>query len=287
MLGSLISFCLLAVATRELDKQIPVPEIIVFRSLFGLIVTSIIIASLGKWQLFKTSRLKLQLVRHGFHFFGQAGWLFGIGYLTLADVFALEFTVPVWVAIIAALFLKERLNRMRVASIALGLIGVVIIVNPTSGLLDTTALVVLGAAVCYAIAHSSNKALTHTETALGLLFYMSLIQLPIGLALSVTVWTTPDGTQWLWLGLIGLMALTGHFCLNRAMQLAEVGFVMTVDFLRLPLIAAIGVVHYLEPLKLSLLMGGIVILAGNWLNIKDQLNRALLKSTSNMHDKHQ
>jgi drug/metabolite transporter (DMT)-like permease len=273
MLGSVISFCLLAVATRELNKQIPVQEIIVFRSLLGLIVTTIIITYLRQFDVFKTRRIGLQLVRHGFHFFGQAGWLFGIGYLTLADVFALEFTVPVWVAIIAALFLRERLTPMKIVAIALGLTGVVIIVNPTTGLLEPAALIVLGAAVCYAVAHTSNKSLSGTETALGLLFYMSLIQLPIGLTLSIGSFVMPGGVEWLWLATIGLMALTGHFCLTRAMQVAEVGYVMTIDFLRLPLIALIGVALYLEPLKLSLMIGGLVILAANLVNLKDQLSR--------------
>jgi drug/metabolite transporter (DMT)-like permease len=272
-LGSVISFCLLAVATRELDREIPVQEIILFRALTGLIVTSIIILALRQTELFKTKRPGLQLLRHGFHFFGQAGWLFGIGYLTLADVFALEFTVPVWVAIIAAVFLKEHLTLSKVSAIALGLIGVIIIVKPTSGMLEPAALIVGGAAVCYAIAHTSNKALTRTETALGLLFFMSLIQLPMGILLSIPVWTMPTGTHWIWLITIGLCALIGHYTLNRAMQEAEVGYVMTVDFLRLPLIAVVGVLLYMEPFKVTLLLGGAAILLGNLLNLRSELQR--------------
>ena len=273
MTGSLASFCLLAVATRELDKQIPVQEIILFRSLLGLIVTTAIIFYLKQTGLFRTERLKLQISRNVFHFCGQYGWLFGIGYLTLADVFALEFTVPVWVAVIAALFLAERLTLMRLASIGLGVIGVVVIVNPTTGLFDPVAFVVLGAAVCYAIAHTTNKSLTGTEAPLTLLFYMSLVQLPIGVVLSIGGWVTPQGAEWPWLATIGAMALTGHYCLNRAMQLAKVGFVMTIDFLRLPMIAVLGMLLYMEPLKLTLLLGGLIILAGNLINLRDQLGR--------------
>jgi drug/metabolite transporter (DMT)-like permease len=273
MTGSLISFCVLAIATRELDKQIPVQEIIVFRSGFGLIVITALIFYLKQTELFRTERPKLQITRNTFHFFGQYGWLFGIGYLSLADVFALEFTVPVWVAIIAALFLQERLTKPRILSIGLGLAGVVIIVNPTAGILDSASLVVLGAAVCYAVAHTTNKSLTGTENPLTLLFYMSLVQLPIGVALSVTTWKAPSGVEWMWLASIGAMALTGHYCLNRAMHLAEVGFVMTIDFLRLPMIAVVGLALYMEPLKLTLLVGGLVILAGNIINLRDQLQR--------------
>jgi len=157
----------------------------------------------------------------------------------------------------------------------MGVIGVVIIVNPTTGLFDDAAFVVLGAAVFYAIAHTANKSLAHTETALGLIFYMSLIQLPIGIVLSAHAWITPEGFQWIWLISIGICALVGHYCLTRAMQLADVSFVMTVDFLRLPLVAIIGVLLYLEPLKVSLLVGGVVILVSNMINVRDQLDRTL------------
>lgn len=272
-MGAVFAFCLLAVATRELDKAIPVQEIVLFRALTGLIITSIVIVSLKQTALFKTSRPKMQLLRHCSHFFAQCGWLFGIGYLTLADVFALEFTVPVWVALIAAVFLRERMSFARLASIGLGLAGVVIIVNPTSGVVDPAALVVLGAAMFYAVAHSANKSLSNTETALGIVFYMSLIQLPMGVVLSASVWVMPSGDQWMWLGIIGLCALSGHYCMTRSMQLADVSFVMTVDFLRLPLIAVIGVLLYLEPLKISLLIGAAIILAGNMMNVRDQMAR--------------
>ncbi|MBT4162041.1 MAG: DMT family transporter [Gammaproteobacteria bacterium] len=274
-MGAVLAFCLLAVATRELNRAIPVQEIVLFRALTGLIITTALILALRQPALFRTRRPGMQLVRHGFHFFGQCGWLFGIGYLTLADVFALEFTVPVWVALIAALFLRERLTAARCVAIVMGVIGVVIIVNPTTGLFDDAAFVVLGAAVFYAIAHTANKSLAHTETALGLIFYMSLIQLPIGIVLSAHAWITPEGFQWIWLISIGICALVGHYCLTRAMQLADVSFVMTVDFLRLPLVAIIGVLLYLEPLKVSLLVGGVVILVSNMINVRDQLDRTL------------
>jgi len=278
-IGTVLAFCLQAIATRELDKAIPVQEIVLFRALTGLVVTVGIITWIGNHDLFKTRRPGMHLIRHGFHFFGQCGWLFGIGYLALADVFALEFTVPVWVALIAAIFLRERLTVRRCIAIALGLVGVVIIVNPTTGLIEGPALIVLASAVFYAIAFTANKSLAHTDSAMTLIFFMSLIQFPMGLVLSIHAWVTPQGQEWFWLIAIGLCALAGHYCITRAMQLADVSFVMTVDYLRLPLIAVIGSLLYLEPLKYPLLIGGLIILIGNMINVRDQLDRATV------HDK--
>ncbi len=273
MLGTIVSFCLMAVVVRELNREVPVQQIIVFRNLIGLLVTTVLITSLGRFHLFQTRRIGTQILRNGFHFFGQFGWLFGIGYLSLADVFAIEFTVPVWVAIIAAVFLKERLTKLRIISVLMGVTGVIVIVNPTMGLIDPAAWLMLGSALCYAVAHTANKSLTNTDTALGMLFYMSLIQFPIGLALSYPVWVWPEGMQWMYISVVGLTALTGHFCMNRAMQLAEVGYVMTIDFLRLPVIALLGVLLYNEAINLALIVGGVIILAANLVNWRDQSRR--------------
>ena len=67
---------------------------------------------------------------------------------------------------------------------------------------------------------------------------------------------------------IGLTALTGHYCLSRAMQLSDVGVVITLEFFRLPLIALIGVLLYSEGFDLSILLGGALILVGNLFNIQ-------------------
>ncbi len=273
MTGTIASFCLMAIAARELSGDITVFQILFCRSLLGVIVISAIILFLGKRELFLTTRLLSHAGRNVFHFGGQFGWVFGIGLLPLAEVFALEFTVPVWVALIAALFLKEKLTLRKIMSIALGLIGVIVIVNPGVEIFDSAALVVLAAAVCYAVAHTTNKSLSNTEKPVTILFYMSLIQMPIGLALSFSEWEMPQGLQWVWLLTIGLTALIGHYCLTKAMQTAEVGVVMTLDFLRLPLIAITGVLLYAEAFDIALIAGGVLILAGNLMNIDTRLLR--------------
>ena len=96
---------------------------------------------------------------------------------------------------------------------------------------------------------------------------MCLIQLPIGGILALPQWQWPVGSQWGWLLVIGLMALSAHFCMAKAMAHAEVSTVVTLDFLRLPLIALIGVVFYAEPFEVAILLGGALMMTGNMLNI--------------------
>ncbi|OUR92161.1 EamA family transporter [Gammaproteobacteria bacterium 42_54_T18] len=269
MSGTLISFCLMALGARELSGEIPVFQTLFFRSAIGLVLISSLILLLDKKQVFRSERGALHTFRNTFHFFGQYGWFVGIGLLPLAEVFALEFTVPIWTAIIASLFLGERMTPRKAISIFLGMLGVVVIVRPGIEIIDAASLIVLGAAICYAISYTTTKSLASTESPLTILFYMCLVQLPVSLLLSLSVWVWPEGIQWFWFVVIGVTALSAHFCLVRAMGHAEVTTVITLDFLRLPLIAVLGVLLYNEEFELYLLIGGALMLLGNWINFSE------------------
>jgi len=267
MTGALVSFCLMAIGGRELAGGINTFQILLSRSVIGLVVVCVLIWRAGKPELFRTQRLKLQVGRNLFHFVGQYGWFLGIGLLPLAQVFALEFTTPLWTLLIAALFLKEKLTARKAVAIALGSVGVYLILNPGSDIVNPAALYVLGAAVCYALAHVATKALSTTEAPLTILFYMCLVQLPLGLLLSASHFVLPTTLQWVWLTLIGLSALSAHFCLTHAMKTSEVSVVVTLDFLRLPLIGVMGMALYGEGFKPMLLVGAALMLVGNLVNV--------------------
>ncbi len=260
-----MSFSLMAIGARELSGNISTYQVLLVRSVIGLCVVSFLIFASQKKELFSTKRLSLHSLRNVFHFGGQFGWFVGIGLLPLSEVFALEFTVPLWTALLASLFLGESLTLKKMMAIALGLLGVVIIVQPTQDVISIGAIIVLCAAFCYAVAHTSTKSLASTEAPLTILFYMCLIQLPIGLVLSWQTWKTPSALESAWLSLVALSALSAHYCLTKAMKNAEVTLVMILDFFRLPVIAVVGILLYDEPLTLALIIGGVVMLLGNLL----------------------
>lgn len=266
MTGTLASFCLMAIAARELSAELSVFQALFFRSAIGLICLGLVYISLKNKPVLFTKRLKLHLLRNSVHFAGQYGWFMGIALLPLANVFALEFTVPVWTALIAAFFLKEVMTQKKIISICLGLVGVFIIVKPGYGIFEMASLIVIGAAICYAVAYTSTKALLTTESPFSILFYMCLLQLPIGLVGALNNWVWPEGGQWLWLFLIGITALTAHFCITKAMSHADVTVIVTLDFLRLPLVALLGVLLYQEAFEFSLILGAAVMLLGNIVN---------------------
>jgi len=271
MMGTLASFSFMAIAARELSGTIDTFQILFFRSLLGLIIICLLIFAKKDLSLFSTKRLKQHFARNITHFGGQYGWFLGLSLLPLATVFALEFTVPLWTAIIAAIFLKERITAKKACAILLGLVAVAIIVNPGNDIFNYASLIVLAAAIFYALAYVSSKSLTNTEHPMTILFYMCLIQLPLGLVFTLLNWHTPNFIQWAWLLLVGVTALTAHYCITRAMQLSEVSIVVTLDFLRLPLIALVGIVLYAEDFQISIIVGGALMLLGNLINVPPRL----------------
>ena len=267
MSGALASFCLMAIGARELSGDLPIYQTLFFRSLIGLVcVSTVILLSKEKISI-QTEKFGLHNIRNIFHFAGQYGWFLGIGLLPLAEVFALEFTVPIWTLAIAAIVLGEKITKKKVASILLGFLGVLVIVQPKVAIVDTASFIVLAAAICYSISHTATKSLSSSESALSILFYMCLIQLPLGFFLSIGGWSWPVGFQWLWVTLIGLTALTAHYCMAKAMQYAEVTTVVAIDFLRLPLIGLVGFFLYTEQFEASLILGGALMLVGNLIGI--------------------
>ncbi|PSV54407.1 EamA family transporter [Photobacterium sp. GB-50] len=267
MMGALCSFCLIAIGARELSGDITTAQLMALRSIIGLGIISAIILYYQDKRLFQTQRLRLHVFRNVFHFAGQYGWLLGLTLLPLAEVFAIEFTVPIWTAIIATLFLNERFTSKRLFSLVLGFIGVLIIVQPGIKIINSASLIVLGAAMCYAVSHASTKLLSTSDKPLTILFFMCLVQLPFGLILAYQGWQSPNIFAWGWIVLVSVSALLAHFCMTKAMQFADVTLVVMMDFLRLPLIAIVGFYVYEEGIDWTLFLGASFMLVGNLMNV--------------------
>ncbi len=272
MLGTLVSFMLMAIGGRELSGELSTFQILFFRSLVGVVVISLLISRSG-WQQLKTTAFPTHLVRNLAHFGGQAGWFFGLAVIPLAEVFAIEFTTPLWTALLAVVLLGERLSGARVAAISFGLVGMLVILRPGAGVISVGALAVLAGAFGYAIAYITTRKLARQDTPLCILFYMTSTQLLVGLVPAMLDWKMPSAGAWLWLTLVGVTAMTAHYCVTRAMQLADATLVVPMDFLRLPLIALIGFLIYGEALEWLVLVGALLMFCGNYIALRAEKRR--------------
>lgn len=156
---------------RELSSELGTFEILFFRSLIGLFIVGLLLAQ-SDWRQILSKHLGLHTIPNLAHFGGQFGWFYGIALIPLAEVFAIEFTVPVWTAILASLLLKERLTRGRIAAIVLGFIGMLIILRPGIAVISPAALAVLAGVIAYALSHTLTRRLAFSRhTALHTLLY--------------------------------------------------------------------------------------------------------------------
>lgn len=266
MLGAVLSFMAMAIAVRELQRHMGSFEIVFLRSVGMLAITLALLPRAGIASI-RTSRLQLHLWRNLIHLCGQVLWVYSIGALALATVFAIEFTMPVWTAILAWLFLKEKFTFPRLVMLGLGLVGVLIILRPGTGKFHPAALAMILGSLCYASSFIFTKRLSSTDSALAVLFWMSVVQMPISLALAVPQWVSPVAADLPWIVGIGAGAFTAHYCMTQAMKLVDAMVAVPIDFIRLPLIAAVGALAYGEPFDPMVIAGAAVIFAGTYYSI--------------------
>jgi drug/metabolite transporter (DMT)-like permease len=272
MTGALLSFTVMAIGGRELSDTMSIFEILFLRTVVAIVIVFAMLPRQGIRGL-ATQHLALHFFRNIVHFGAQFGWFLGISLLPLATVFSLEFTTPIWSAALAVLFLGEKLNRGRIVAIVAGFGGVLIILRPGSETIDIASLAVLGAAFGYAVSYISTKKLTASDQPFAIIFYMNLIQLPLGLAPALFDWVTPVAGDIPWILLVGVTGLTAHYSITRAFMLADATVIMPIDFLRLPLIAAVGFLFYSESVDIALFAGAIIIFAGNYYNMRLETRR--------------
>lgn len=273
MIGALVSFTLMAIAARELSADYGTFEILFVRSVMGVLVLLAVMSRFGFHHL-KPKRVGLHGLRNFIHLFGQAGWFYALGFLPLANVFAIEFTTPIWTAIAAMLFLGEKLTPIRGLAIALGFAGILLILRPGFEIIEPAAFAVLGAAICYALTHICTKKLIADNSALTIIFYMSLFQAPLSLGLALPNWTTPELASLPFFFIVAVTGLTAHLSLTRALEQADATIVIPMDFMRLPLVALVGYLLYGELLEPWLFVGAALILGGIYLNLKGERRRA-------------
>jgi drug/metabolite transporter (DMT)-like permease len=266
MAGWLALMLIVAVAGREAMRELNVFQLMLIRAGIGLCLLYPLIHRSGGFAVVKTSRLPQHVARNSIHFCAQLGWFYALTLIPIGQVVAIEFTMPIWTAILAAMFLGERMTVWKVAAIVLGLVGVIVIVRPATGEINPGQLIALAAAVGFGI--SMVKSLTRTEQTLAIIFWMLAVQAAASLLPAVYVWTWPSLTTWGWGVVIAFCGTFSHYCMARALLHADATVVIPMDFLRVPLTAAAGWLIYSERLDAFTLLGAALILTGNLLNLK-------------------
>ena len=275
MIGAMFSFSLMAVSGRELATNLNTFEIMLFRSIIGFLIVLAIGYFAKTLAEIKWDRLGLHLFRNLAHFLGQNLWFLAVASIPFSQLFALEFSTPVWVALLAPLFLGEVLTRQRVLAVILGFAGVLIVARPDINQFDFAVVAAIACAICFAGSMMATKSLTSDQSITCILFWLTLMQLAMGLVATVFTGTItfPEGINIFWIVIVGIGGLTAHFCITNALALAPAIVVIPLDFMRLPLISVIGFLAYGEAFELPILVGAGVIFIAILLNLKAEKQR--------------
>ena len=270
MTGTVLCFSAMAVAGREIGAVHDTFELMTWRSVVGLVIVLAAAALTGQLRSISFDRIGSHAVRNIFHFTAQNLWFWSLTAIPLAQVFALEFTAPIWVVLLAPLFLGERLTRAKLLAAALGFAGVMIVAQPDFGALEPGVMAAAGSAVFFAVSFIMTKTLTRGEATLSILLWLSVMQLLFGLLTAGYdgVIQLPTAQTLPLIVIVAATGLAGHFCLTTALSLAPASIVTPLDFARLPAIALVGWLFYGEILDPWIAAGAILILGANWINIR-------------------
>ena len=269
MTGTIVSFSAMAVSGREISFELDTFEIMMYRSIIGLIIVLLLAKLFKTHREISTQNLSLHFYRNLSHFTGQNLWFYALTLIPFAQLFAFEFSVPLWVMLAAPFLLGERLTNIRIISILVGFIGILIVTRPwLAGLAPG----IVPAALCaigFACSVIFTKQLTQKVSITCILFWLTSMQLLMAVICAGYDGdiSLPSSSNFIWIIIIGIGGLLAHFCITKALQLAPATVVTPIDFCRLPVIAAIGYVFYNEALDIFIIGGAIIIFIANYINI--------------------
>ncbi|MFT6657783.1 DMT family transporter [Maritalea sp.] len=275
MIGAMAAFSLMAIAGRELGGLLDTFEIMMYRSFLGIFIVLVFGKMSGTLGTIGFSKIKLHALRNTSHFIGQNLWFYAVTIVPLSQLFAFEFSSPLWVIVLAPIFLGEKLNATKIFAVILGFAGILIVARPGSIVIDLAIIAAATCAIFFAGTTMATKKLTGTQTTTAILFWLVVMQSVLGVVFAgydgkIAI---PQGSEIALVAIIGVCGLLAHFCITNALNLAPATVVTPLEFARLPLIAFIGFVLYQEAFEWPVIVGALLVLAANIINILSEKKR--------------
>lgn len=276
MMMAIASFAAMAVGGREIQAEMNTFELMLYRSAIGFgVVVAIAAARGGLATVWRTRHARLHVTRNLFHYTGQNLWFFAVALIPLSQLTALEFTNPIWVAMLAPFLLGEKLTRARVIAAGLGFCGVLVVAQPGVSPFGPGHAAALAAGFCFALNTLYTRKIMAFDPVMCVLFWMTLSQGLMSLVLSLPGGVPiPSAAILPWILVVGLTGITAHYALTSALRFAPANVVAPMEFLRLPILAMVGMLMYGEPLRIAVFVGAAIIIAGNLVSLRAETRRS-------------
>jgi drug/metabolite transporter (DMT)-like permease len=257
-ISSIILFSIMVIFIRKSSESLHIFEVVFFRNLLALIVMLPIIKSIGLAAI-KMKNTKLFFMRG---FVGAIGMIAGFTCLTLiplAQATAISFSQPLFITIGATIFLGEIIKARRIAAIIVGIIGMLIIVQPGFNILSFGIMLAIISALALSVNALIVKKLTLTDTPHAIIIWMVVMLIPITLIPAIPVWEWPNFEDWLYLWGIAILGTLAHFSWTKSYALADITSLEPIGFIKLPIIALLGWMIFSEIPGTWTWVGGLII----------------------------
>jgi drug/metabolite transporter (DMT)-like permease len=265
-IASLVLFAGMTLCVKLLGQDTPSGQTIFVRGLISAGVLALIAWRTNQLHLLKTSNWRAHALRSLSGTISMFFLFAAVTMIPLADVTAIAFTGPMFITVLAMVFLGERIHRYRWTALILGFVGVLIMIGPHLSLGTGSplgSLAALGAAFFAAIAMTSLRAMSGGEHAITITFYFSLTFMLCAALTAIQGWPMPTPSQ---LGLIviaGLFGVFGQLLMTYSYRYAEASMIAPLEYTSMIMAILLGYTFFDEIPQLSVWIGApLVILAG-------------------------
>lgn len=256
--GAVISF--MHTGVRHMGADLHPFMIAFFRNLFTLILMAPFLLRAGP-DAWKTKRPGLQAARGAVGVGAMLIWFYALTVLPLSESISLSFTSTIFLTMGAAVILGERVGVRRWVAVAVGFLGVVIVLRPGFQEIGIGAIAAIFSSLLWAVSLLMMKVLSRDDSNITIVFYASLYLTPLSLPAALWYWQTPTTEQFLMLiGMAGCSTIA-HLCLTQAFRLADASAVMPIDYLRLIWVSALAFLLFGEVPEPLTWIGGSIIFA--------------------------
>lgn len=262
MVCSAAMFACMAVMIRLASAQLHAFEIAFFRNFFGFVFALPLLMHHGLGIL-KTDKLSLYVGRCLIGIVSMLCGFYAIVHLPLAKAVTISYSTPLFVTILAVLFLGEMVRLRRWTAVGLGFIGVLVIMRPGADSFDANTLVALTAAVLSAIVAISIKVLSRTEKPDAIVLWTTMLWVPLSLVPALFVWTWPTGWTWAWIVAAGFFGTAGHMFWTRALKRGDASMLTPISFMQVPIVALLAWWLFDETVTAWTALGAAIIFVAN------------------------
>ena len=247
---------------RHITSELHPFQTVFLRSAFGLLFISPWLLRAGFGAL-KTQRPLLHLGRGMSSLIGFTLWVVALSLVPLAEATALSFAMPLFATLGGALILGEAVGRARWLAVAVGFVGVLVIIRPGIAIVQPGALLALAAACGFAASALLTRQLSATEAPFTVVFYVALFMTVVTLGMSLPVWVAPSPDMLGIAAATGVLGTIAQLCLVRAYGAADVSVIVPFDFVRLVFVTIIGFLVFAQMPDAWTWLGAILIVGAN------------------------